>query len=261
MISVTPVSGMTATSLIITGLVLVKMGLTGQPGMLAAILIGGVICTSLSMSGTMVTEFKIAHWTGATPKRMQIWSLFGALLAAVTTGLVIMLLAKTHGYVLSPEHANPMPAPQANAMAAVVKGFFSAGSVPWLLYGIGAVISLIVTFFGVSALAFALGMYLPIELNTPIFLGALVAYYLKKRAANEKQAAAREEKGQLVASGLIAGGGLAGIFSAFLIAFGWDGTLGTIIANEGAFGNVLGFALFMALLVVMYKACTRVKTE
>ncbi|MFH1264020.1 MAG: oligopeptide transporter, OPT family [Pseudomonadota bacterium] len=260
MISVTPVSGMTATSLIITGLVLVKMGLTGEAGMLAAILIGGVICTSLSMSGTLVTEFKIAHWTGATPKKVQVWSLIGAVLAALTTGCVILLLAKTHGYAADATHPNPMPAPQANAMAAVVRSFFSAGSAPWFFYGLGALISLIVAFTGVSALAFALGMYLPLELNTPIFLGALVVWFLKKSSRSEKEMHAREEKGNLVASGLIAGGGLAGIASAFVIIVVGEERASSLLPglpNEGPFGNVLGLVLFAALLAYIYRACKK----
>ncbi|MFH1017225.1 MAG: oligopeptide transporter, OPT family [Pseudomonadota bacterium] len=261
MISITPISGMTATALIITGLVLVKMGLTGQPGMLAAILIGGVICTSLAMSGTMVTELKIAQWTGATPKKVQVWSLLGAILASVTTAYVIILLAQTHGYVASPAHPNPMPAPQANAMAAIVKGFFSAGGVPWILYGIGALIAIIVAVLKISPLAFALGIYLPLEINTSIFLGAFMAWLLKKRSKDEKEAYAREEKGQLIASGLIAGGGLAGIASAIVIIAVGEEKASSLLwsANEGATGNVLGLVLFVALLFGIYYASKRRK--
>jgi len=259
MISVTPVSGMTTTSLIITGLVLVRLGLTGDSGMLAAILMGGIICTSLSMSGTMATEFKIAYWTGATPARVQIWSLIGAILAAVTTGLVIILLSETHGYAVTPDNPNPLPAPQANAMAAVVKGFFSSGDVPWFLYGMGAVIAVMAELLKVSSLAFALGMYLPIELNTPIFLGAILGYLVRKSSSDEKVTHARVERGNLIASGLIAGGGLAGIGSAFVIVAGWEKTLGSLIVNEGAFGNALGFFLFLGVLALMYWDCKRAR--
>ncbi len=262
MISVTPVSGMTLTTLIITGVAMYKLGLTGKEGMLAAILIGGVVCTALSMAGTLVTEFKIAYWVGATPKSVQKWNIIGAALAAGVTGLVILLLAKSYGYVADASHPHPLPAPQANAMAAVIKGLLSKGDVPWRLYGFGAVIAVFVELFGISSLAFALGMYLPLELNTPIFLGAVIMWFVTKKAS-DKEAHARSEKGNLVASGLIAGGGLAGIFSAFVLLakkldwIHWK----TFNMGETAVGNVIGLVFFLLLLGWIYWDCSRAKAE
>ncbi|UCF68789.1 MAG: oligopeptide transporter, OPT family [Acidobacteriota bacterium] len=254
MISVTPISGMTLTTLIITGVVLYKMQLVGTYGMLAAILIGGVVCTALSMAGSMVSEFKISYWLGATPRKVEWSSILGAFLAAIVTSLVIILLAKTFGYVESEATPKPLPAPQANAMAAVIKGLLTTGDAPWLLYGLGAAVAVMIEFVGVSSLAFALGMYLPIELNTPIFLGALVVWYAKKIAKNEADAQARGEKANLVARGLIAGGGLAGIVAAFILLArtqfdGFDRLMQSLtLGFTDTGGNVVSLMLFLILL-------------
>ena len=264
MISITPVSGMTLTTLIVAAVVLSRLGLSGDGGMLATLLIGGVVCTALSMTGSMVTLMKIGYWLGGTPRRIQ-WSLIGgAALASLTVTGAIMLFAYTKGYVLSPAHPDPMPAPQANAMAAVARSMFASGQVPWFLYGLGAVIAVAVELVGVSGLAFAMGMYLPMDLNTPLLAGAIVAWFVRRSgrgdAAVEK---ARGDRGTLVASGLIAGGALAGVFKGVMDAvqdkFGLK--LVPQLGNTGWGGNWLGLAVFVALGVGIYLDARRARTD
>jgi putative OPT family oligopeptide transporter len=250
MISITPVSGMTLTTLIVAAVVLARLGLSGEEGMLATLLIGGVVCTALSMTGSMVTLMKIGYWLGGTPRRIQ-WSLIGgAALASLTVTGAIMLFAYTKGYVLSPAHPDPMPAPQANAMAAVARSMMASGEAPWFLYGLGAVIAVVVELVGVSGLAFALGMYLPMDLNTPLLIGAIVAWFVRRSgrgdAAVEK---ARNDRGTLVASGLIAGGALAGVFKGVMDAVQdrFHISLVPQLGNTEWGGNWLGLAVFVAL--------------
>lgn len=262
MISVTPISGMTLTTLIVSAVVLAKLGLSGPDGMLATLLIGGVVCTALSMTGSLVTEFKISYWLGATPRRIQWSNIIAAAVSSMTVTAAIMLFATTKGYVATAAHPNPMPAPQANAMAAVIQSVMASAEAPWLLYGVGAVIALIVEMLGVSSLAFALGMYLPIELNTPILFGALVAEYVRRRSPSEPIRRARNNRGTLIASGLIAGGALAGVADGIL---SWiaDARSASIPAfgNLGAFGNWLGLVLFCALAVYVVWDAGRAREE
>lgn len=191
-ISITPVSGMTLTTLIISSVILGRyFRLTGSEGMLSALLIGGVVCSALAMTGSMITLMKIGYWIGGTPKKSQ-WALIGgAAVASVTVTAVIPLFAHTQGYVVTPEHPNPMPAPQANAMAAVVRSTMETTEAPWFLYGLGAVIALLVEMTGVSPLAFALGMYLPMELNTPLLAGAIVAWGVRRSAGRDQASRVR----------------------------------------------------------------------
>jgi putative OPT family oligopeptide transporter len=250
MISITPVSGMTLTTLIVSAVVLSRLGLHGGAGMLAALLIGGVVCTALSMTGSMVTLLKIGYWLGGTPRRIQLSLLGGAALASLTVTAVILLFAKTQGYVLSPEHPNPMPAPQANAMAAVIGSMMAATQAPWFLYGLGAVIAVIVEMTGVSGLAFALGMYLPLELNSPILAGAIVAWFVRRSGRGDAAVTkARHDRGTLVASGLIAGGAIAGVLQALTVWLGQEvgHPLLPQLDNTGWGGNWLGLAVFVLL--------------
>lgn len=214
MISVTPISGMTVTTIIITAVVLATAGLPkGDKGMLATLLVGGVVCTALSMAGGLVTNFKIGYWLGASPKRITWNALVGALVSAVVVCGTIMVLDYNPGYTsASPD---PLPAPQANMMAGALQSFLGEGEVPWLLYGVGMVMALTVELIGVSALAFGLGMYLPIYINTPILIGAFVATLVKKSTRDEKLSKARSNKGILIASGLIAGGAIMEVMVSF----------------------------------------------
>jgi putative OPT family oligopeptide transporter len=249
-ISITPVSGMTLTTLIIAAVVLGRfLGLSGPDGMLATLLVGGVVCTALSMSGSMVTLLKVGYWVGGTPKKIQLSLILGSLLASLTVTAVMLLFAHTQGYVASPQHPDPMPAPQANAMAAVVRSMMGTVEAPWFLYGLGAVIAVLVEMTGVSSLAFALGMYLPLELNSPILAGAVVAWIVRRSAGGNKALEkARNDRGTLIASGLIAGGALAGVLQAVTdVVQEWTGWQLLSFENVDWSGNWLGLAVFVML--------------
>ena len=228
-----PVSGMTIMTLIITSLVLVAVGLKGNAGMVAAMLIGGVVCSALSMAGAFITDLKIGYWIGTTPAKQETWKFVGTLVAAVTVAGVMLVLNKTYGFVGD----NALVAPQANAMAAVIQPMMNGGSAPWLLYGIGALIAILLTVFKVPALAFCLGMFIPIDLNLPLLVGGAISWYVGSRSKDKAVNAARQEKGTLIASGFIAGGALMGVVSAILkfanvdwFMYGWNGRFGEAVA-------------------------------
>jgi putative OPT family oligopeptide transporter len=254
MISTTPISGMTLTTLIISAGVLSALGLAGPSGMLSVLLIGGVVCTALSMTGSMVTLLKVGYWTGATPRRIELTLVAGSIVAAVTVTAVMFVFARVYGYAPSPQHHNPVAAPQANAMAAVISSVMQSGGAPWFLYGIGAVVAVIVQMLGISALAFALGMYLPIELNSPIFAGAIVAWLVRRPAGNAMLARARGSRGTLIASGFIAGGAIAGVADGMIrFGFDWFGRpIAYDLGNDGSPGNWIGLAMFVALGVFLW---------
>ena len=207
-----PVSGMTIMTLIITALVLVAAGLKGNAGMVAAMVIGGVVCTALSTAGGLITDFKIGYWIGTTPRKQETWKFVGVAVAAATVGGVMLVLSKTYGFTGD----GALVAPQANAMAAVIQPMMNGGNAPWLLYGIGAVIALVLNFCKVPALAFCLGMFIPLDLNLPLLVGGAIAWFVGSRTKDEAVNAARVEKGTLIASGFIAGGALMGVVSAIL---------------------------------------------
>ena len=206
-----PVSGMTLMTLILASVVMVAVGLTGKAGMLAALLMGGVVCTALSMAGAFVTDLKIGYWLGTTPKKQETWKFLGTIISAATVAGVMMLLAKTYGF-----KGDALAAPQAHAMAAVIEPLMSGQGAPWLLYGIGAVMALVLDRCKVPALAFALGMFIPIQLNLPLLVGGAVNWFVTTRSKDEELNKARGEKGTLIASGFIAGGALMGVVSALL---------------------------------------------
>ena len=206
-----PVSGMTLMTLILASVVMVAVGLTGKAGMLAALLMGGVVCTALSMAGAFVTDLKIGYWLGTTPKKQETWKFLGTIISAVTVAGVMMLLDKTYGF-----KGDALAAPQAHAMAAVIEPLMSGQGAPWLLYGIGAVMALVLDRCKVPALAFALGMFIPIQLNLPLLVGGAVNWFVTTRSKDEELNKARGEKGTLIASGFIAGGALMGVVSALL---------------------------------------------
>ena len=206
-----PVSGMTLMTLILASVVMVAVGLTGKAGMLAALLMGGVVCTALSMAGAFVTDLKIGYWLGTTPKKQETWKFLGTIISAATVAGVMMLLDKTYGF-----KGDALAAPQAHAMAAVIEPLMSGQGAPWLLYGIGAVMALMLDRCKVPALAFALGMFIPIQLNLPLLVGGAVNWFVTTRSKDEELNKARGEKGTLIASGFIAGGALMGVVSALL---------------------------------------------
>jgi putative OPT family oligopeptide transporter len=207
-----PVSGMTLMTLILASLIMVAVGLNGTAGMTAALIIGGVVCTALSVAGAFITDLKVGYWIGTTPKNQEIWKFLGVLVAAATVGGVMLVLNKTYGFT----GENALVAPQANAMAAVIEPMMNGGGAPWLLYGIGAVLALGLTAVKIPALPFALGMFIPMELNLPLLVGGAVAWYVGSRSKDQALNEARTEKGTLIASGFIAGGALMGVVSAIL---------------------------------------------
>lgn len=244
-----PVSGMTLMTLILSSLVLVSAGLSGTSGMTAAMIIGGVVCTALSMAGGFITDLKIGYWLGTTPARQEGWKFLGTAVSAATIAGVMMVLNKTYGFV----GENALVAPQANAMAAVIKPLMEGGATPWLLYFAGAALALILTMIGVPALAFALGMFIPLQLNTPLLIGGLISWYVGSRSKDENVNKSRRERGTLIASGFIAGGALMGVVSAILkyIGFDWFSTW------SGA--EIL--AVVMYILIIVYFIRDTMKKE
>jgi putative OPT family oligopeptide transporter len=250
-----PVSGMTLMTLILSSLILVSVGLKGEAGMVTALIIGGVVCTALSMAGGFITDLKIGYWLGSSPYKQQSWKFLGTLFSAVTVGGVIIILEKTYGFT----GPNAMVAPQANAMAAVIQPMMSGQPAPWLLYGAGAFLALILTMIGVPALAFALGMFIPLELNTPLLVGGLIAHFVATRSKDVKLNQARKERGTLIASGFIAGGALMGVVSAVLRYAGLN------IVNKEWFesnsAEILAIVMFTILCAYMIWETLRAKKE
>ena len=206
-----PVSGMTLMTLILASVVLVAVGLKGTGGMVAALIMGGVVCTALSMAGGFITDLKIGYWLGTTPAKQESWKFLGTLVSAATVGGVMILLNHTYGFA-----SGQLAAPQANAMAAVIDPLMNGVGAPWALYAVGAVIAIVLTFFKIPAIAFALGMFIPLELNTPLLVGGIISWYVSTRSKNAEVNRERNEKGTLLASGFIAGGALMGVVSALL---------------------------------------------
>jgi putative OPT family oligopeptide transporter len=224
-----PVSGMTLMTLILASVVMAAVGLNGSEGMLAALIMGGVVCTALSMAGCFITDLKIGYWLGTTPKKQQQWKFLGTLVSAATVGGVMMLLNQTYGF--DPNQEGHLVAPQANAMAAVIEPMMNGAGAPWLLYGIGALLAIILTWLKIPALAFALGMFIPLELNVPLLVGGAVNWFVTTRSKDKAVNERRGEKGTLIASGFIAGGALMGVVSALLRFGGFNPVDETWLAN------------------------------
>ena len=249
-----PVSGMTLMTLILSSLVLVSVGLEGQSGMIAALVIGGVVCTALSMAGGFITDLKIGYWLGTTPRKQETWKFVGTVVSAATVAGVMIIMNKTYGFV----GENALVAPQANAMAAVIKPLMTGGATPWLLYGLGAVIALLLTVLKVPALPFALGMFIPMELNAPLVVGGLVAWAVN-RHKDAAQAKANNNRGTLIASGFIAGGALMGVVSAILAFAGANWTLEGWANSSGA--QLLGLVMYLALIAFFINHSRKAKKE
>ena len=224
-----PVSGMTLMTLILASVVMAAVGLNGSEGMLAALIMGGVVCTALSMAGCFITDLKIGYWLGTTPKKQQQWKFLGTLVSAATVGGVMMLLNQTYGF--DPNQEGHLVAPQANAMAAVIEPMMNGAGAPWLLYGIGALLAIILTWLKIPALAFALGMFIPLELNVPLLVGGAVNWFVTTRSKDKAVNERRGEKGTLIASGFIAGGALMGVVSALLRFGGFNPINESWLAN------------------------------
>ena len=242
-----PVSGMTLMTLIVASVVLIAAGLKGNSGMVAALVIGGVVCTALSVAGSFITDLKIGYWLGSTPKVQEGWKFLGVAVSSVTVCGVMLILNKTYGFVGD----NALVAPQANAMAALIGPLMSGGGAPWLLYGIGAVLALILNWLGIPALAFALGMFIPLDLNLPLLIGGAISWYVSTRSKDAAVNSARQEKGTLIASGFIAGGALMGVVSAILRFAGVDIFLSGWNAQ---YGEAVAIIPFVLLIIYMVRA-------
>ena len=245
-----PVSGMTLMTLILASIVMVAVGLNGTAGMTAALIIGGVVCTALSVAGAFITDLKIGYWIGSTPKKQESWKFLGTLVAAATVGGVMLVLNKTYGFT----GEGALVAPQANAMAAVIEPMMNGGSAPWLLYGIGAALALVLTFFKVPALPFALGMFIPIDLNMPMLIGGAVSWYVSSRSKNSAENEERAEKGTLIASGFIAGGALMGVVSAILRFANVD-----LYIEPSAWTEPIAIIPYAAIIIYMVVSALRIK--
>ncbi len=241
-----PVSGMTLMTLILGSVILVASGLTGTAGMTAALIIGGVVCTALSVSGAFITDLKIGYWIGTTPAKQESWKFLGTLVAAATVGGVMMVLNDTYGFT----GPDALVAPQANAMAAVIEPLMSGGNAPWFLYGVGAILAIVLTIFKVPALAFALGMFIPLELNLPLLVGGGIAWYVGSRSKDESVNKARTDRGTLLASGFIAGGALMGVVSAIMRFCGVNLLAGEWMESAGAqYVAILAYVAIIAYLI------------
>ena len=246
-----PVSGMTLMTLIIASGVFVAIGLNGTSGIVAAMVLGGVVCTALSMAGGFVTDLKIGYWLGSTPKKQETWKFLGTLVSAATVGGVMLMLNNVYGFT----GPDAMAAPQANAMAKVIEPMMMGGSTPWMLYIVGAILALILNWLGVPALAFCLGMFLPLQLNTPMLVGGLISWFVGRSSKDPAICKARSDRGTLIASGLIAGGALFGVFAAITIFCGMP-----VPSNGGEFTpQILGLVAYAALIAFLYIASRKGK--
>ncbi len=246
-----PVSGMTLMTLIVASAIFVAIGLSGTSGIVAAMIIGGVVCTALSMAGGFVTDLKIGYWLGSTPRKQESWKFLGTLVSAATVGGVILVLNDVYGFTGD----DALVAPQANAMAKVIEPLMMGGETPWILYMVGAILALILNWLGVPALAFCLGMFIPLPLNTPMLVGGAIAYFVSHSSKDKEINNARQERGTLISSGLIAGGALFGVFAALTRFLGFE------YANPLSEGTtqILGVAMYALLIAYLYWDSTRAK--
>ena len=250
-----PVSGMTLMTLILSSLVLVSIGLEGEKGMTAALIIGGVVCTALSMAGGFITDLKIGYWLGTTPRTQEKWKFLGTFVSAATVAGVMIILNKTYGFV----GENALTAPQANAMAAVIRPLMEGGETPWILYFAGAVLALVLNWIGVPALAFSLGMFIPMSLNAPLVVGGAIAWFVSNRSKDEALNKARFDRGTLLASGFIAGGALMGVVAAVLKFAGVDMYMTDWAASSSA--EWLALAMYIALAIYFTVHTLKAKKE
>lgn len=253
LIGTNPVSGMTLATLIITSVILTRVGLTGKPGMFVALIVGGVVCTALAVAGAFATDLKVGYWIGATPRNQQLYKFLGVLVSAAFCGFAMMLLART--YTLG---SLEMPAPQASAMREIIYGLMGPeAGVQWILFAFGVIISVILAMSGVPALAFALGMYLPIQLNTAVLLGGFISYLVGRSTRDAALAKERKERGILVASGYIAGGSIAGVFSAVVAVLGWNEYISVSYGEMASEGVAIGMLAVLSVFMYYYSRAVR----
>ena len=242
---------MTLMTLILSSVILVSVGLNGWQGMVSGLIIGGIVCTALSMAGGFVTDLKIGYWLGTTPAKQETYKFLGTLVSAATVGAVIFILNEAYGFVATETHPNPMIAPQANAMAAIIEPLMSGQGAQWMLLGIGAVIAILVNWLGISPLAFALGMFIPLQLNTPLVVGGLLNHWFNKSTKNAKLNNARHQRAILISSGFIAGAALFGVIGALIIFITGKGDaldLKVWADPSGTGAQVVAILAFLALI-------------
>jgi len=246
-----PVSGMTLMTLIVASAIFVAIGLKGPSGIVASMVIGGVVCTALSMAGGFVTDLKVGYWLGSTPRKQEQWKFLGTLVSAATVGGVILVLNQVYGFTGD----NALVAPQANAMAKVIEPLMMGGETPWILYMTGVILALLLNWLGVPALAFCLGMCIPLHLNTPLLVGGAVAYFVANSSKDQKVNDLRRDRGTLISSGLIAGGALFGVFAAItrFVGFNYENP----IPFETS--QILGCVAYALLIVYLIWDSKRVK--
>ncbi len=257
-----PVSGMTLMTLILSSVILVAVGLKGWQGMVSGLIIGGIVCTALSMAGGFVTDLKIGYWIGTTPAKQESFKFLGTLVSAATVGAVIFILNEAYGFVATETHTNPMVAPQANAMAAIIEPLMSGSGVSWMLLGIGAVISILINWLNISPLAFALGMFIPLPLNTPLVVGGLLNHWISKRSKDSALNNARHQRAILIASGFIAGAALFGVIGALVIFVTGNGDALNLHVWEDPHGTgaqITALIAFTALITYFVREAMRAK--
>lgn len=259
-----PVSGMTLMTLILSSVILVSVGLSGWQGMVSGLIIGGIVCTALSMAGGFITDLKIGYWIGTTPAKQQSYKFLGTLVSAATVGAVIFILNEAYGFVATEAHPNPMTAPQANAMAAIIEPLMSGSGAPWMLLSIGAVISILINWLGISPLAFALGMFIPLPLNTPLIVGGLLNHWVNKSTKDKELNNARHQRAILISSGFIAGAALFGVIGALIIFLAGKGdvlNLGVWTDPSGIGSQVTAIVAFVLLISYFVWETKRAKKE
>lgn len=259
-----PVSGMTLMALILISVILVGVGVGGPKGMVSALIIGGIVCTALSMAGGFITDLKIGYWIGSTPAKQQSYKFLGTLVSAATVGAVIYILNEAYGFVLSPENPNPMVAPQANAMAAIIEPLMAGSGVSWMMLGVGAVIAILVNWLGVSPLAFALGMFIPIQLNTPLIVGGLLNHWINTKGKDAKLTNARHQRAILISSGFIAGAALFGVLGALVIFITGNSNalnFGVWTDPDGVGAQITALVAFTALVLFFVWETKRAKVD
>ncbi len=259
-----PVSGMTLMTLILSSVILVAVGLKGWQGMVSGLIIGGVVCTALSMAGGFITDLKIGYWIGTTPAKQETWKFLGTLVSAATVGAVIYILNEAYGFVATAEHTNPMVAPQANAMAAIIEPLMSGSGAPWMLLGIGAVIAILVNWLKISPLAFALGMFIPLPLNTPLVVGGLLNHWINKSSKDPQLNNARHQRAILIASGFIAGAALFGVIGALIIFLTGNSSaldMKLWADPEGRGGQIVALFAFLGLIAYFVWDSMRAKKD
>lgn len=259
-----PVSGMTLMTLILSSVILVSVGLSGWQGMVSGLIIGGIVCTALSMAGGFVTDLKIGYWIGTTPAKQQSWKFLGTLVSAATVGAVIFILNQAYGFVATETHPNPMVAPQANAMAAIIEPLMSGQGAQWMLLSVGAVLAILINWLGISPLAFALGMFIPLQLNTPLIVGGLLNHYINKRTKDKELANARHQRAILISSGFIAGAALFGVIGALIIFLTGKNdvlNLGVWADPSGTGAQVTALIAFIALITFFVWQAKKAKKE